>query len=228
MKWQNCFEKYHYISMFTRNSGVGKICNKLDLSFFLNEDGSKPDVLRDIYLSECEDELYFIFQPQPGTDIKRFCDDWDTHILEYINFGDVPQLDLKFKLRFKYNIIQILLYGNANKIQAGGHVLMEPPDNFSEEKSTFVSRKIFVQCGENDVIGQDSSLLLPFWYDELEEVNLEKHNEEKLTKLLPHEPGLEFLYNKKEKSKRSEKKEASNEFIFNESEFEGVRSWLEK
>ena len=64
--------------------------------------------------------------------------------------------------------------GNDKKNEIGKKYKNIPSD-VSIEKSTSVSRKVFIECGDNDEIDEDNMILLPFWYDKF--INDTQENE---------------------------------------------------
>lgn len=214
MTWQECFRKYNYRPLITDDMD-GK--RSLDIVMFL-QDGKIPDELRQIYLSNQSDEMFIILQPKPETKVEDYCNKWDNRIMAFINFGAFSNGGRETVHKIRYNITQIVLYGNLP--------LMQCPDSFSEEKSIFISRKIFIQCSEDDVFNSDSRLLLPFWYEELETVDIPQNQEEKLNSLLPTKSTAEFLCD--ERTKINRHKQPFEQLNFTKEEFLSVRGWLEK
>ena len=227
MTWQECFEKYHYYALIMKNNEAKR---SLDIGMFL-EEGEIPSELKQIYISKKQDEMFMIFQPKPGTDIQKFCSHWDSRIMSYINFGFQANDCHEMVEKLRYSITQILFYGVDNVsyvIKPGNSPLMECPTSFSEEKSVFVSRKILIPCEENDALEIGSRILLPFWYDELEEVKLNSDKEQELIALLP-KIGMEVCLNKEPvKIDRRTKKTTTEVMNFSAEEFEAVKGWLEQ
>ena len=219
MTWQACFERYHYQPLIIDNTDGNR---SLEIVMFLQEN-KVPDELRQIYLSKSRDEMFIILQPKPKTNIEDFCNRYDTRIMAFINFGTLLGNGHEAIRKLQYNITQILLYTND---KTGNLPLMECPDNFSEEKSVSISRKIFVQCGANDNIDSDNRLLLPFWYEELKVESPAIDQEEKLSDLLPNTDAVTFLYNKR--LKIDHRKQLSEQLNFTEEEFASVKGWLER
>lgn len=231
MTWQKCFEKYHYQPLITDDVD-GK--RSLAIGMFLNYDelpdescqiplskpnnGEVPDELRQIYLSKPKDEMLMILQPKPKTSIEGFCSFWDKRIMAFINFGVLPRGGHEAVKKLQYNITQILLCEDL--------ALMYRLGNLSQEKSVNVSRKIFIECGANDTIDNESMLKLPFWYEGLKAVSSAQDQEEKLKYLLPDEGPAEFLCDEHKKmNRRTQPSELLN---FTEKQFTSVKGWLEK
>ncbi len=225
MKWQECFTQYNYEAMISTNSVDST--RTLGIEFFL-ESGKVPDELREVYLSERKDELYLVLQPDPKVNIEYFCEFWDSSIMAFINFGKLPGYDHNSIKKLRYNITQILLHGEKKDDKAGGRPLMECPASLAEEKSTSVSRKIFLKCKADDEFDEESRLLLPFWYDELEERELDLKDEEAIKGFLPKEERLSFIFKEKRKLDRREKEILSDQLNFTDEEFDAVKGWLEQ
>ena len=208
MKWQECFQKYKYTELIDMDEDGGR---KTKLDFFCVE-GKVPDELRQIYLSECRDELFLILRLSDVENMERFCNLWDNKILTFINFTSKQFREEIRKLQ--YNITQILLYEGTVEKQM--------------EKSVSVSRKIFVKCNEDDELDDNDKMLLPFWFGDLESAEINKEERRKLEDLLPPTKELEFMYEKREKIDRRRQKTGENKYNFQENEWLALEGWLKK
>lgn len=206
MKWQECFQKYKYTELIDMDEG-GERKTKLD--FFCVE-GKVPDELRQIYLSECGDELFLILRLSDVENMGRFCNLWDNKILTFINF--TPKQFREEIRKLQYNITQILLYEGAVEKKM--------------EKSVSVSRKIFVKCNEDDELDDNDKMLLPFWFGDLESAEINKEERQKLENLLPSAEVLGFMYKKREKQRRQ--KTGENKYNFQENEWLAMEGWLKE
>lgn len=206
MKWQECFQKYKYTELIDMDEG-GERKTKLD--FFCVE-GKVPDELRQIYLSECGDELFLILRLSDVENMERFCNLWDNKILTFINF--TPKQFREEIRKLQYNITQILLYEGAVEKKM--------------EKSVSVSRKIFVKCNEDDELDDNDKMLLPFWFGDLESAEINKEERQKLENLLPSAEVLRFMYKKREKQRRQ--KTGENKYNFQENEWLAMEGWLKE
>lgn len=206
MKWQECFQKYKYTELIDMDEG-GERKTKLD--FFCVE-GKVPDELRQIYLSECGDELFLILRLSDVENMERFCNLWDNKILTFINF--TPKQFREEIRKLQYNITQILLYEGAVEKKM--------------EKSVSVSRKIFVKCNEDDELDDNDKMLLPFWFGDLESAEINKEERQKLENLLPSAEVLGFMYKKREKQQRQ--KTGENKYNFQENEWLAMEGWLKE
>ena len=208
MKWQECFQKYKYTELIGMDEDGGR---KTELDFFCVE-GQVPDELRQIYISECGDELFLILRLSDVANMERFCNLWDNKILTFINFAS-KQFRKEIR-KLQYNITQILLYeGNVEK---------------QMEKSVSVSRKIFVKCNEDDELDDNDKMLLPFWFGDLESAEINKEERKKLEDLLPPTKELEFMYEKREKIDRRRQKTGENKYKFQENEWLALEGWLKE
>ncbi|PXX44285.1 hypothetical protein DFR60_1287 [Hungatella effluvii] len=206
MKWQECFQKYKYTELIDMDKD-GERKTKLD--FFCVE-GKVPDELRQIYLSECGDELFLILRLSDVENMERFCNLWDNKILTFINF--TPKQFREEIRKLQYNITQILLYEGAVEKKM--------------EKSVSVSRKIFVKCNEDDELDDNDKMLLPFWFGDLESAEINKEERQKLENLLPSAEVLGFMYKKREKQRRQ--KTGENKYNFQENEWLAMEGWLKE
>lgn len=221
MTWKDCFEKYHYESLLKNNQKEIVI----ELEFFWDEE-SKPVELREIYISTNEDELFIILQPEIQDDIVDFCKKWDTKILKFLNFGNYTDGYNRNNInKLRYNIVQIILVGNDKKNEIGKEYKNIPSD-VSIEKSTSVSRKVFIECGDEDEIDEDNMIVLPFWYEKFTNATQENELEKKLLEILPARKELSILYEKHEKV--DGRKKGETQFSFTEDEFNEVKRWLVK
>ncbi|MDU4891388.1 MAG: hypothetical protein E6344_15265 [Clostridium sp.] len=222
MNWKECFEKNGYkpLIKYTENDIA-----TLDIDFFLHN-GEVPHQLREVYLSKHRDELFLVLQPDDGQDIKKFCENWDDNIMAFINFGSIPGEGRESISNLRYNIVQVILFGiGSNK---NGIKYMEEPSDFSEEKSTSVSRKIFIKSNNEDEFDDESKLLLPFWYEEFERAPENTELEEELGNLLPDKNKVVTLYNEHEKIDSRKKGNTKSDFSYSEEEFQIIRGWLEQ
>ena len=208
MKWQECFQKYNYAEwIYVDDNGEKK--TKLD--FFCVE-GKVPDELKQIYLSECGDEMFLILRLSDVENIERFCNLWDNKILAFINFTPKQLREQIRKLQYK--ITQILLYEGTVEKQM--------------EKSVSVSRKIFVKCNEYDELDDNDKMLLPFWFGDLESAEINKEERQKLEDLLPSAEVLGFMYEKRDRIVRRRQKTGGNKYNFEENEWRAVEGWLKE
>lgn len=219
MTWMECFEKYGYYSLL--NYETDDI--EPEMEFFL-ENGEIPNQLREIYLSKYRDELFLILQPDRDENVKKFCQRWDNNIMAFINFGSLPNDNRESIKKLRYNIVQVILYGIGENIN--GVKYMNEPDDFSEEKSTSVSRKIFIKSNDADELDEENKILLPFWYDEFEKIPENMEAEQQLKRMLPDEYEVATLYQEHEKVDMRKKENEAGDFSYKEDEFESIKRWL--
>lgn len=208
MKWNECFEHYQYNSLI-KNDMKGK--RTLTIQMF-EEDGKIPEELEEVYISKLKDEMFLVIRIREGVDVTSMCNKWDSKILAFINFGCLPGETKRQTERIKYNVTQILLHEKIADKQL--------------EKSTSVSRKIFLSCSSDNELDDKDKLLLPFWYDEFDGITLKPERENELNRLLPIGKDMDFL---KEKRKKIRKNPNINEKQLNFSieELDLVKGWLE-
>lgn len=170
MKWKECFEKYHYVSVLNGEKQI------FGLDFFLTDESIRH-TLKEIFISPRQDELFLIIDTENTPDVSELSKQWDRWIMGFINFAASNSVELKTIKKLKYNVIQILLFSN-DAIRSNA---------FKLEKSVKVSRKIYIKCKHNDMdtIDDDYRIRLPFWYDEIKQPLQDKAEQEKLSNLIP-------------------------------------------
>ena len=209
MKWQQCFEKYKYKSLISESNNE----NEKTLMEMFFEEGEKPDELQQVYLSEKEDELFIILQMEPDIDAKQLSDKWDAKILAVINFGEGCGISHTWLEKMKYNITQIILYGEKLR-------------NKNLEKSIDISRKIFLKCDKNDELEETEKVRLPFLYDEFETMVIKLNQREEIIELLPDKDEFPFLYEEHKKIDGRSVKTQDERLSYTDQELELVKGWI--
>lgn len=187
---------------------------KLNIEEFCNEDGSVPEELSQIYLLCSESgvpcELLVVLDIRKGWNeddgIKTLCKTWDEQILSFLNFGVLPGREKQSLYLLKYNVMQILL---SDAVTARCAAAM------SEEKSTDISRKLFVSVENGDVTESDRSML-PFYFDQLMKKSTAPESEAGLLQILPRRDELMCLY-----------EACTTEKAFSEEDLTAVKEWLD-
>lgn len=208
--WRTYFARNGYQPLIQTNEGGNR---NLYIEEFCNEDGSIPEELTEIYLlcnrSGIPCELLIVLDIRKGWKeddrIKTLCREWDERILSFLNFGDLPSWENQSKYLLKYNVMQILL---SDTMASRCAAVM------SEEKSTDISRKLFVSVENGDVVESDLSML-PFYFDQLMHISTASESESELTQILPRRDKLMCLY-----EETSMKKE------FAEKDLAAIKEWL--
>lgn len=209
MKWQQCFEKYKYKSLISESNNENE---KILMEMFF-EEGEKPDELQQVYLSEKEDELFIILRMEPDIDAKQLSDKWDAKILAVINFGEGCGISHTWLEKMKYNITQIILYGEKLR-------------NKNLEKSIDISRKIFLKCDKNDELEETEKVRLPFLYDEFETMEIKLNQREEIIELLPDKDEFPFLYEEHKKIDGRSVKTQDERLSYSDQELELVKGWI--
>ena len=209
MKWQQCFEKYKYKSLISESNNE----NEKTLMEIFFEEGEKPDELQQVYLSEKEDELFIILRMEPDIDAKQLSDKWDAKILAVINFGEGCGISHTWLEKMKYNITQIILYGEKLR-------------NKNLEKSIDISRKIFLKCDKNDELEETEKVRLPFLYDEFETMEIKLNQREEIIELLPDKDEFPFLYEEHKKIDGRSVKTQDERLSYTDQELELVKGWI--
>ena len=209
MNWQSCFEKYKYKSLISESNNENE---KILMEMFF-EEGEKPDELQQVYLSEKEDELFIILRMEPDIDAKQLSDKWDAKILAVINFGEGCGISHTWLEKMKYNITQIILYGEKLR-------------NKNLEKSIDISRKIFLKCDKNDELEETEKVRLPFLYDEFETMEIKLNQREEIIELLPDKDEFPFLYEEHKKIDGRSVKTQDERLSYTDQELELVKGWI--
>lgn len=208
--WRTYFTRNGYQPLIQTNEG-GNRC--LYIEEFRNEDGSIPEELAEIYLlcnkSGIPCELLIVIDIRKGWKdddrIITLCREWDERILSFLNFGDLPCWENQTKYLLKYNVMQIFL-SDAMAIRCASVM--------SEERSTDISRKLFVSVENGDVVESDLSML-PFYFDQLMHISTASESENELMRILPSRDKLVCLY-----------EETSIEKEFSEGDLAAIKEWL--
>lgn len=203
MKWNECFEKYHYSSLMEQDTDG----NRNLLIPMFEEDGQTPAELEEVYLSALKDELIVIIRLKQEMNVVDVCEKWDSRLMSFINFGRLPgeTKEKEYMCKIKYNAVQILLH--------------EHEVDKRLEKDTSISRKVFLHCGEDNELNSNNRLLLPFWYEEFDSIIIDPEREAELEELLPVGEEKEFL--------RKRRGKIRNKLSFSEEEMDILKGWLE-
>lgn len=180
--------------------------NKIDdyqyplIKWFRNDKKYRlPKNLTSVYISQNEDEMYFIFDfnGQKAKDMEDDIKNFDTVISVFVNFGNYENTP-----KFRYNIFQVILIADSQKLE----------DKICRKlkESTNVTRKIIL-CSNGSSVNEDELPLLPFWFDSQYEPGVFQRES---MKELEHIP--DFLVKKVE-----------DKHEFSEREIEQVKEWLD-
>lgn len=208
MKLNECFKRYKYKSLLSE--AVDEKQKKLLNILFNNEE--RPDELKQIYLSDREDELFVILQVNKEN-VKELSHEWDAKILAVINFGENLGIDHSWIEKIKYNITQILLH-------------KEEIENKDLEKSIDISRKIFLKCSADDELEDNEEVRLPFLYDEFRAAEINEEHNSELKNMLPDKKTFPFLYDLHERIDGRSVKAKEEQMIFSDEELELVKGWV--
>jgi hypothetical protein len=207
--WRKYFAKNGYQRLIQIEADGSK---SLIIEEFCNEDGEVPEELSEIYLlcneSDVPCELLLVLDIRVGWKedaIKTLCRAWDERILSFLNFGSLPGREQQSQYLLKYNVMQILLSDTVTARCAAA---------MSEEKSTDISRKLFVSINNGDVTDSDLSML-PFHFDQLTQGTTAPESESELAQILPGRDKLMCLY-----------EAYITEKAFSEEELAAVKEWL--
>ena len=123
--------------------------------------------------------------------IKSVCEEWENNVLKFVNFESEFNNEMGY---LKYNIFLVILCKNNTE--------HEDDDNFrfQTEKSLKICRKIFLLCDDKGQIVEEDKTIIPFYFEPLEVVNNSQTQklEKELMNLLPNDPAMLSICNKKE------------------------------
>lgn len=183
----------------------------LIIEAFCNEDGTVPKELSEIFLLcngsgiPCEMLIVLDIRGWEEDGIKTLCKAWDEQILSFLNFSSLPGREKQSQYLLKYNVMQILLCDTVTVRCAAA---------LSEEKSTDISRKLFVSIKNGDVTESDLSML-PFYFDQLTQESTAPESKSELAQILPRRDKLMCLY-----------EAYTTEKVFSEEDLSAVKEWL--
>lgn len=208
--WRTYFAQNGYQPLIQMDANGIK---SLIIEEFCNEDKLVPEELSEIYLLYNESgvpcELLLVLDIREGRKeddgIKALCRAWDERILSFLNFGSLPGREKQSQYLLKYNVMQILL---SDTVTARCTAAM------SEEKSTDISRKLFVSIENGDVTESDLSML-PFYFDQLTQESTATESESELAQILPRRDKLMCLY-----------EAYTTEKAFSEEDLTAAKEWL--
>jgi hypothetical protein len=207
--WRTYFVKNGYRPLIQMEADGFR---SLIIEEFCDEDGVVPEELNEIYLlcneSGVPCELLLVLDIRNSwkeNAIKTLCRAWDERILSFLNFGSLPGREQQSQYLLKYNVMQILLSDTVTARCAAA---------MSEEKSTDISRKLFVSIENGDVTESDLSML-PFHFDQLTQESTAPESESELALILPRRDKLMCLY-----------EAYTTEKAFSEEDLTAVKEWL--
>lgn len=207
--WRAYFDKSGYQS-FIKMDINGK--KELSIDEFCNDDGTVPEELKEIYLLcnksgvPCELLIVIDVRDKHQEEFNILCRAWDERILSFLNFGILSEKKQQTLYFLKYNVMQILL---ATSLTVHCNAAL------AEEKSTDISRKLFITIGENGDIIESERPMLPFYFDQLTTPMITNESEFELKQMLPTCDDLVCLYGA-----------CSPEKLFSEKELISVKEWL--
>lgn len=175
---------------------------------------NKPSELIEIYISEQQDELFFIIDGNKR-DINELCDIWDDRIRIFTILNGKDEVIQ----RLKYNIIQIIICSD------------DMPDR-NRERNLCISRKIIlkgkIRPDAQVYIDDDEAIELPFYMISAEVFLPDKEQINELEQLLPskNDSILDLLKKKRKKMPRRNR-ESNIEKSFDDGDFEKIKRWLE-
>lgn len=172
-----------------------------------------PPELIAIYISETQDELFFIIDGN-AMEINKLCDMWDDRIRVFTIVNGKNNIIQKLK----YNIIQLIIYSNGM------------PDK-NREGNLLISRKIILKGNKDDrnqiLIDDDDVIELPFHMIPANVFSPDEKQVSALKMLLPNDDEVFSLLKKKQKKVKKKEHEGILEKSFEIQDFEKIKGWLE-
>lgn len=221
------------IEEFTKKGDYHSILNKerslsndkLSIEYLYDQEEEPREELIDIFLSKHGDELFIVLKgdvKNPG----ELCKWWDKRISRFTTFGSS---DYSILRKFKYNVIQLVLYSGVSETIKDGHTRIKIPEeiNREEEGSVQVSRKIFLPYTEEGgqiVIPDEEAVEIPFYLIPLEDFQARSTDIEELEVCVPNEEEMEFLYSVITIPRK--KAGVTMSLGFNDEQFEKTKEWL--
>ena len=209
MVLQEEFEQNGYKNLLSSENENSFQINLEDL-FDIND---IPPELIAIYISETQDELFFIVDGN-AMEINKLCDMWDDRIRVFTIVNGKNNIIQKLK----YNIIQLIIYSNGM------------PDK-NREGNLLISRKIILKGNKDDrnqiLIDDDDVIELPFHMIPANVFSPDEKQVSALKMLLPNDDEVFSLLKKKQKKVKKKEHEGILEKSFEIQDFEKIKGWLE-
>jgi len=185
------------------NNYFGEDYNLLDPSakneiaeVFLESSGEEKEwryeePLKAVFIHKTKHEMFLVLDCRKVEldHIKSLCEEWENKVLNFVNFGKEYRQSINY---LKYNISLLILC-----IDIEGY--KDDEFRFETEKSTRICRKIFLLCNKDGHILKDDEVMLPFYFEPLQEVNDTKTQqlESELSELLPDDERILSICKKK-------------------------------
>lgn len=172
-----------------------------------------PSELIEIYISEKQDELFFIIDGD-GMEINELCDTWDDRIRVFTIINGKNTIIQKLK----YNIVQLIIYSD------------DIPDK-NREGNLYISRKIILKGNMDDrnriLLDDDESIELPFHMIPANSFLPDEEQVNALRQLLPEDASIFTLLKKKRNKAKRKEHEGILDKSFEIQNFEKIKGWLE-
>ena len=172
-----------------------------------------PSELIEIYISEKQDELFFIIDGD-GMEINELCDTWDDRIRVFTIINGKNTIIQKLK----YNIVQLIIYSD------------DIPDK-NREGNLYISRKIILKGNMDDrnriLLDDDESIELPFHMIPANSFSPDEEQVNALRQLLPEDDSIFTLLKKKRNKAKRKEHEGILYKSFEIKNFETIKGWLE-
>lgn len=135
--------------------------------------------LQTVFIHKNFNEMYLILDCTKYTfeDIEEICEQWESNVLEYINFGKEYKEN---KAYLKYNISLIILRKDTSEEKETNY-------RYEIEKSKIICKKIFILTDEFGKILESNKIMFPFYFEPLENIvdEVEEEFGKKLSEILP-------------------------------------------
>ena len=172
-----------------------------------------PSELIEIYISEKQDELFFVIDGD-GMEINELRDVWDDRIRVFTIINGKNTIIQKLK----YNIVQLIIYSD------------DIPDK-NREGNLYISRKIILTGNMDDrnriLLDDDESIELPFHMIPANSFSPDEEQVNALRQLLPEDDSIFTLLKKKRNKAKRKEHEGILDKSFEIQNFEKIKEWLE-
>lgn len=175
----------------------------------------KPEELLSVFISEQEDELFFLLNGNL-IDINTLCDRWDDRIRVFTIINGKSEKIHKLM----YNIVQLIVYSG------------DTPDK-SREGNLQISRKIIIKGNMTDInkieIDDKEAIELPFHMVPVDAFAPDETQIEKLHLLIPKDDALLFFMEQEQKKvNRTIDKNGILRKSFKKGDYKNIKEWLER
>lgn len=190
-----------------------------DNTYLINLDdlydlGNRPNELLGIFISEQQDELFFLLNGDE-IEINKLCDLWDDRIRVFMIInGKSPIIQ-----KLKYNIVQLVIYSNGIRDK-------------NREGNLMISRKIIIRGNMEDKerieIKDDEVIELPFYMIPADPFLPDEELINTLSRFLPTDENVLEILKKKPKKVSGKNENGISKKSFEIQEYDIIKEWLKE